>query len=48
MNLLKQIFHFGEQVEGYSVRVINEREARAAAGLMFLLGFFSFLKGYGH
>ena len=46
MNLLKQIFHFGEQVEGYSVRVINEREARAAAGLMFLLGFFSFLKGY--
>ena len=46
MNFLKQIFYFGEQVEGYSVRVINEREARAAAGLMFLLGFFSFLKGY--
>jgi len=46
MNLLRQFFYFGEQVEGYSVRVINEREARAAAGLMFLLGFFSFLKGY--
>lgn len=46
MNFLKQFFYFGEQVEGYSVRVINEREARAAAGLMFLLGFFSFLKGY--
>lgn len=46
MNLVKQIFHFGEEVEGYAVRVINEREARAAAGLMFLLGFFSFMKGY--
>lgn len=46
MNFFKQFFYFGEQVEGYSVRVINEREARAAAGLMFLLGFFSFLKGY--
>lgn len=46
MSILKQIFHFGEDVEGYSVRVINEREARAAAGLMFLLGFFSFLKGF--
>lgn len=46
MNFLRQFFYFGEQVEGYSVRVINEREARAAAGLMFLLGFFSFLKGY--
>lgn len=46
MNFLKQIFYFGEQVEGYSVRVINEREARAAAGLMFLLGFFALMKGY--
>ena len=46
MNLLKNIFYFGEQVDEYPVRVINEREARAAAGLMFLLGFFSFLKGY--
>ena len=46
MNLLKNIFYFGEEVEEYSVRVINEREARAAAGLMFLMGFFSFMKGY--
>lgn len=46
MNFLKQIFSFGEQVEGYPVRVINEREARAAAGLMFLLGFYSLMKGY--
>ncbi len=46
MNFLKNIFYFGEQVDGYAVRVINEREARAAAGLMFLLGFYSFMKGY--
>jgi hypothetical protein len=46
MNFLKKIFYFGEEVDEYPVRVINEREARAAAGLMFLLGFFSFLKGY--
>jgi hypothetical protein len=46
MNFLKQIFQFGEQVEEYSVRVINEREARAAAGLMFLVGFYGLMKAY--
>lgn len=46
MNFLKKIFYFGEQVEEYPVRVINEREARAAAGLMLLLGMYGFLKGY--
>ena len=46
MNFLKKIFYFGEQVEGYSVRVINEREARAAAGLMFILAFYGLMKGY--
>lgn len=46
MNFLKKIFYFGEQVDEYSVRVINEREARAAAGLMLLLGMYSFLVGY--
>ena len=46
MNFLKNIFYFGEQVDEYPVRVINEREARAAAGLMFLFGFYSLMKGY--
>lgn len=46
MNFLKKIFYFGEQVDGYAVRVINEREARAAAGLMLLLGFYSLMTGY--
>jgi len=33
------IVKFGEDVEGYSIPVLNEREVRAAAGLLFLLMF---------
>jgi hypothetical protein len=31
------IIKFGENVEGYSIPVLNEREIRAAAGLLFLM-----------
>ncbi len=34
-------FNFGQQVDGYKNKVINEREARASAGIMFLLGLLS-------
>lgn len=34
---------FGEDVDGYSIPVLNEREVRAAAGLLFLLMFTSIL-----
>jgi len=34
-------FKYGEEVPGYSVRVINEREARAAAGILFAFGLLS-------
>lgn len=37
------LFQFGEHVEGYSIKVINEREARGSAGIFFALAFFSFL-----
>jgi hypothetical protein len=30
-------FQFGEQVDGYDIPVLNEREVRAAAGLFFVL-----------
>lgn len=40
---MSKIFNFGEVVEGYEVKVLNEREARAGAGLLFLLGFISFI-----
>ncbi len=34
---------FGETVEGYAVPVLNEREIRAAAGLLFLATFLSLM-----
>ena len=33
----------GEKVNGYEILVLNEREIRAAAGIMFLSTFFSLL-----
>ncbi len=38
--------NFGEKIEGYDYRVINEREARASAGIMFLLGILSLFSVY--
>ena len=38
-----KLFNFGEQVEGYEVKVLNEREVRAGAGIVFLLGLLSFV-----
>jgi len=32
---------YGEKVEGYEVLVLNEREARAGAGILFLIGILS-------
>lgn len=34
-------FNFGEQIKNFDYKVINEREARASAGIMFLLGLLS-------
>ena len=34
-------FQYGEKVEGYDVLVLNEREARAGAGILFLIGILS-------
>ena len=38
-----KIFKFGEDVEGFDIPVLNEREIRAAAGLFFLMMFISIL-----
>jgi hypothetical protein len=43
---MKAWFSFGTTVAGYSVPVLNEREARAAAGILFVLGLLSFLYAY--
>ncbi len=39
--MMKLFFNFGKTVKGYEYLVLNEREARASAGIMFLLGLLS-------
>jgi hypothetical protein len=43
---MNKIVNFGEIVEGYDVKVLNEREARAGAGILFLFAMISFLNAY--
>lgn len=38
---MSKIKNFGETVEGYNIPVLNEREIRAAAGILFLIMFIS-------
>lgn len=40
---MNKIIRFGEDVEGYNIRVLNEREIRAAAGILFLATFISLM-----
>jgi hypothetical protein len=40
---MKKLIKFGEDVEGYSIPVLNEREIRAAAGILFLATFISLM-----
>ncbi|MEI6276276.1 MAG: DUF4395 domain-containing protein [Prolixibacteraceae bacterium] len=39
-----KIFQFGEKVEGYNIPVLNEREIRAGAGILFLMMFTTILE----
>lgn len=40
---MNTIIKFGEDVEGYNIPVLNEREIRAAAGILFLATFTSLM-----
>src|ERR1017187_1257984 len=40
---MNKVIQFGEQVEGYNIPVLNEREIRAAAGILFLFIFTSLI-----
>ncbi len=40
---MSSVIGFGEDVEGYRIPVLNEREIRAAAGLLFVLMFVAIL-----
>jgi len=48
LNLKSFLFDYGEKVPGYSVTVINEREARAATGILFMLGMIVIFVGIGY
>ena len=40
---MSKVIKFGEEVEGYDILVLNEREIRAAAGIFFVFAFLSVL-----
>jgi len=40
---MSKTIQFGENVAGYNIRVLNEREVRASAGIMFLATFISLM-----
>ena len=42
---MNEFFAYGEKVPGYEVRVLNEREARAAAGILFVGAFLGLTNG---
>jgi hypothetical protein len=43
---MSTLFQFGESVDGYAVRVLNERAVRAAAGILFFLAIVSFMNAW--
>ncbi|SFV55164.1 hypothetical protein MNB_SM-5-43 [hydrothermal vent metagenome] len=47
MNFKTFLWEYGEHVAGYDVTVVNEREARAAAGILFMLGMIVIFVGIG-
>lgn len=42
----QSFFSFGEQVHGYDIRVFNEREVRAAAGILFVGAMVAFMNAF--
>ena len=40
---MEKMIKFGEDVDGYEIPVLNEREIRAAAGILFVFAFLSVL-----
>src|SRR5258705_4691353 len=40
---MNKLIQFGENVKGYNIRVLNEREIRASAGILFLATFISLM-----
>lgn len=43
---MDKLFVFGETVDGFTVPVLNEREVRAAAGILFLFALVAFMNAW--
>lgn len=43
---MQAVFGFGERVPGYGMQVLNEREVRASAGILFLLAMIAFMNAW--
>ncbi len=43
---MTHLFQFGETVEGYDIKVLNERAVRAAAGILFFFAIVSFMNAW--
>lgn len=42
----QSFFRFGDRIQGVSYPVLNEREVRASAGILFLVGLVAFINGF--
>lgn len=43
---MRALLGFGERVEGYDIPVLNEREARAGAGILFAIAMIAFMNAF--
>ena len=43
---MNRVLYFGEAVDGYDVPVLNEREVRASAGILFLFAMIAFMNAW--
>lgn len=43
---MSRIFTFGERIDGYEVAVLNEREVRASAGILFFFALVAFMNAW--
>jgi Domain of unknown function (DUF4395) len=45
-NEMRSVLEFGEQIDGYEVRVLNERAVRAGAGILFFFALIAFMNAW--
>ncbi len=43
---MNNFFAFGERIDGYEIPVLNEREVRASAGILFFLALIAFMNAW--